>query len=450
MRLSFLQMSQGSSKRVVQTMGTALLALWLSPGCYDQVAMDSGTCADELCEGEGIQDQVPAQESIPRSQLGEVVPGLDALDVLLVVDNSASMAEEQQTLATSIYNLVMSVANPAPGSGIGRPVSDVRVAVATTDLGLQYGGHPGPSGLALGGCREQGDNGSLSQYGPDLIVELQAGVIECAPEGSQCPTGWSCDAGRCSPEPGGTVAFTCPAVSGLFASSDEVGIGFDLALRAACLAQVGTTGCGFEQQLEASLVTLAHHPELVRDNALLAVIVVSDEEDCSVADNGLFETNEFSDPLSVNMACNYPARNEEFLYPTSRFREELVALKGNPDAVVFAAFAGVPTPFEASCKGLGTWLDGCLDQPAMQLEPMVFSDELVGTSYRHFRPSCVRDDDPGDDRIETEARPGRRFVQVAQDFGQNGYMASICDRTWKVSMQQVERMIAARLGVLAQ
>jgi hypothetical protein len=64
------------------------------------------------------------------------------------------------------------------------------------------------------------------------------------------------------------------------------------------LASVGTNGCGIEQHLEATKRALDGNPlnaGFVRDSAFLAVIVIADEDDCSLASSALFDGNRSDD-----------------------------------------------------------------------------------------------------------------------------------------------------------
>jgi hypothetical protein len=67
----------------------------------------------------------------------------------------------------------------------------------------------------------------------------------------------------------------------------------DLASQFACMVQLGTQGCAFEQHLEAMRRALsvdnAANAGFVRDTAALAVVIVADEDDCSAADRAVFD-----------------------------------------------------------------------------------------------------------------------------------------------------------------
>jgi hypothetical protein len=171
------------------------------------------------------------------------------VDVLFVVDNSNSMAEEQKNLAQNFPKLIQKLDQAQLG---------YRVGVVSTDLGA--GNYNIPSCETAGG---------------------DAGKLRSAPMVAGCvpPTDpWIEKIGTATNVPGGDV-------SGAFS----------------CIAQVGTGGCGFENTLEAARQALSPgvNPGFLRQNAALAVVLLTDEDDCSAAKPGLYDTSQQSltDPL---------------------------------------------------------------------------------------------------------------------------------------------------------
>jgi hypothetical protein len=75
----------------------------------------------------------------------------------------------------------------------------------------------------------------------------------------------------------------------------------------------------------------------------------------------------------------------------------------------------------------------------MALEIQLF--EQNGTPYKHFRPACERHAEDPDVPV-TSARPGRRYVKVAESFGANGYVYSICNADWSPAMKEIAKVIA--------
>jgi hypothetical protein len=215
-----------------------------------------------------------------------------------------------------------------------------------------------------------------------------------------------------------------------------------LATQVSCLAQLGTDGCGFEQQLQAGIRALERPDQsaFLQGTHLLAVIVVSDEEDCSIKFAELFQTSQWKEGL--NTACNYPQSNEDnFLFDADYFYSKLIGLKGNrANAVVFAAIVGVPMGDNSPCQGAGDTIDGCLGDPSMTYTPATFTRPEDDVEYVHFQPACIRTNEDG---VElTQARPGRRYVKVAQKFGCTGFVYSICNADWSEPMSEIARRIA--------
>src|SRR5690606_26824477 len=71
----------------------------------------------------------------------------------------------------------------------------------------------------------------------------------------------------------------------------------------AAVAGLGITGCGFEQQLEAAALALELNVAggFPRRDALLGVIVVTDEEDCSTENDDTFFSG--VDPRTYDVHC---------------------------------------------------------------------------------------------------------------------------------------------------
>jgi hypothetical protein len=59
-----------------------------------------------------------------------------------------------------------------------------------------------------------------------------------------------------------------------------------------------------------------------------------------------------------------------------------------------------------------------------------------------FAPACERYEGS---TMVTQARPGRRFVELAQAFGENGYVFSICNADWTDAMEDIARVIIDEL-----
>jgi len=390
----------------------------------------------------GCMDREPAPVCPVPTELAKndfMPAGFDGVDILMVVDNSGTMASEQETLATSILTLVNSLVSPLPDWEFGA-AADVRFAVISTDMGLQAGGEPYDPDLGwpdMGVCNGDGDDGLFRTYGTDKVVSLDPGDIPCDVTAAQCPAGWTCTAteedetGVCAAGGDGTEV-ACPELAGDWAATSGDDQNGDLPLQVACLSALGTVGCGFEQQLEAAAQSLTKPSQegFVRESSLLAIIVVSDEEDCSIENGEGIAGAEEMDSNRRNLVCG---NNEQYLYDLEHYFDAYSSLKGEKaNAVLFAAITGVPMVPE--CQGTGDAIDGCLDRPDMK--NVEYYDEEK--KYYLFEPACTS--------ASTSASPGRRYVELARRFETMGYVYSICNDDWSPAMAEIARLIASKIS----
>jgi hypothetical protein len=70
-------------------------------------------------------------------------------------------------------------------------------------------------------------------------------------------------------------------------------------------------------------------------------------------------------------------------------------------------------------------------------------EETSGGLTWFFKPACTRQENS----VEvTKARPGRRFVSLAQQFDNMGYVYSICQPDWSPAMNDIAKLIAAQIA----
>ncbi len=181
------------------------------------------------------------------------------IDLLFVIDNSPSMADKQRLLGAAMPALVDEL-KKAPG---GLP--SLHVGFVSSDLGAGL--------LSSAQCKQGGDRGRL-------IVRPECGLDRDGPfvRAGQGPSN----------------------VTG------------DLATALGCLTQLGARGCGFEQHLESARVAVlpasaGGPPEnqgFRRAGAHLALVVLADEDDCSVpATSDLFTNPEEVPGQRGNVRC---------------------------------------------------------------------------------------------------------------------------------------------------
>jgi hypothetical protein len=416
-------------------MGNRVALFWLAALCTVAIA-----ACDEVSE---LNDPSDTDTSTDTSGTGDdlVPPPMNALDVIFVVDDSISMSQEQAILSTSIFHLIATLTTPR----VDWPypaVDDVRIAVITTNMGFSADGESGDAywpGDMVAACQGFGDDGKFQEMAVSS-VSIQDGVIPCWGVPGECPPDWVCAAEGSSvdtfcqdPNPGSSTS--CPALDGDYAGTTVADPNSALALQVACLTSVGTQGCGFEQQLAsvARATSRENQAWFFRENAGLGIVVVSDEDDCSMDDAaGLFATPEVADQsaMKINIACG---ENPEYLHDPAWFIDAFAAAKGGVEAAVFvAAIVGVPQG--TGCEGLGDAIPGCLLQPEMQLAAL----QPEGNTW-YYAPACTRE--MGAVEV-TIAYPGRRFVQLAESMGDNAFVYSICNDNWMPAMESFAAIMA--------
>jgi hypothetical protein len=398
-------------------------ALPLPFGCTAPQRVGSDCPDDGPCIESAITDDEGELPSAP-TRSGDI----DKVDILFVVDDSGSMKEEQDLFAEQLPRLLQTL-RTGDSDGAGNPefrgVSDVHVGVVSTDMGL-----PGIVGIEK--CQDLGDDAVLLT-GNSACLSGDARFMDAS----------------AFPDDG---------------TANEA---------MQCMARLGTDGCGFEQQLEAGLKALwpsgddrvSFLPDMtgngstghgdganagfLRDDSLVIVIVLSDEDDCSRNDNGILRPPAFleaGDPLlsqGLNVRCH---ANPDRLYGVERYVNGLKSLRAYDDLVMFFAIAGMPPESvnDGAVAGYSfedraereAFYDALLAHPMMQ--PTV---DTLGT------PSP--DDDvlvPVCDTPIGRAYPAQRLIQVARDFGANGMVQSICEPDFSGPMSTILRSIGRRLG----
>lgn len=223
--------------------------------CADGTACDTGRCLPSDEAGRVDGGTLPA----PRSQT-LTVPGRPKMDVLVVVDNSGSMCEEQGVLAAALR-----------GASPGLADLDLRFAVVSTDL------------------RTETDRGAFLVRPTTPEMSLTCPTAG----GPNAPDTEACDAALAAVDLRDGVL---RAENGASAEA--------LATATSCLVTLGTLGDGFEKGLEAMRLALScegpqgglfgeccregvfdpscvANPAFLRPDAGLLVVVLSDEADCS-------------------------------------------------------------------------------------------------------------------------------------------------------------------------
>jgi hypothetical protein len=349
-------------------------------------------------------------EELPSSVIREkrIVQNISVatdIDILFVIDNSGSMVGEQVQLAQSFSNLT-NILDEKFGA------EKYQIAVITT--GMESGGCPPCDALIDQSCmNETGENGRFqSRVGRITDMATDPPTFAFDPPDPNCRIVTSSNKN----------CFYDPAGGGVYGS----GIAF-----------VGTNGCGYEKGLEPIRVALSDlagttSAGFLRDEATLAVIVVSDEEDCgkvgdvteSISGIGgrvcyYASKGQGPDGSVVDPQAGLPYR----LTPVQDYYNFLMGLKGNRSgAVKFAAVVGVTDEENPGATEIG------------------FQSTA---SNADVSPACST---PGCTGSGCSASPGTRYVELAELFGLgengNGLVGTICQNDFSELMAEIGKFVS--------
>jgi hypothetical protein len=409
--------------------------------------------------------------------------GVERVDLLFVIDNSNSMLAYQQRLGAQFRVLIDQLVDPPADPRTGRPahppVKSLQVGVVSSDLGT-----PGSN---VGSCNvspDVGDDGllnpvragrAMAAHRPWTTLPADARPARCRNDPNQYPSFLSFDA----------------------ATSDAAEFRDDFV----CNAYLSTRGCGLEQQLESAYRALVvrdprerpgntdANAGFVRPDAVLGIVVISDEEDGSVRDCRYAESGRpCADALSVydlsaagwgdaadlnlRFYAYTPGSAQDPTWPIDRYIDPrdpsrgFTSLKpGHPERVVFAGIVGVPLRLPARGEQidwdrlLGTTasgddaVEGSVAEgpftmrpnrrdPACPASAMMPACREEGSTYDPARGSCA-------DLGSARAWPSRRIAEVARRFDtlhQTGTVASICALDYAPALRQIVDRIGRSLG----
>lgn len=231
----------------------------------DEPATDTGadsTGAESGGESGGGDEFEPIQLSVNKD-----------VDILFVVDNSGTMGEEQATLSASLGSFVSVLEADDVNA-------NYRMGFTTTDDGNYWcrgGGVSDPEGgqFVLSSCRSRLGDFYFSVNDTDASTACTD----------------FCDLDDIEMQPTTTAQDPTPSVRPWLEKIQGVsnlpdGVTTTQALQ--CFAPQGINGCGFESHLESMWKALRLAGDagqsqfgFIRDNAILSVVFVTDEADCS-------------------------------------------------------------------------------------------------------------------------------------------------------------------------
>jgi MYXO-CTERM domain-containing protein len=371
--------------------------------------------------------------------------GARQLDLLFVIDDASGMAEMQSKLYDQIPNflgVLMSLPTPP----------DLHVAVISSDMGV-----PGSDQAASIGCTLTGDQGMF-----------QAQPRGACTDSTLAPGATFISVGH------GVANYTAASISEVLQ----------------CILPLGDEGCRFGLPLASIVRALgadgapapAGNAGFLRGNASLAIIILSNEDDCSASSptTALYSLNNGPDNLINSIGPLAPYRCNEWghlcldphgqdpakviqppetspqdaqgapsaptldlldcqsnetgglMKPVGTFVEEIRALKpSDPDnLIVVSAIVAPASPYTVA------WV------------PAVGAQAAEGELWPQIEHSCGAPGGINPEATQTTTDgsfgdPAVRLTQFVKAFGSNSVVASICDASYASSVQNVATMIGA-------
>ena len=324
------------------------------------------------------------------------------VDILFVIDNSGSMGDEQTSLVNEFPGFMAELSTIAGG------LPNVHIGVVSSNVGA----------------------GPFTGWGPACPVDGDDGVLQNRPR----QTG-------CSPPAGHFISDVEKD------GKRERNYSGTLEETFKCVAELGTDGCGFEHHMESMARALdGSRPEnagFLRPGALLAVVFIADEDDCSASDGALFDddaaTNSATSTLGPRplrctewaISCDganlprsagsydecAPRESSPYFEHPRKYADFLRSLKpGRPELVLLGGIFGPTAEFQIGGEGTN-----------MHLLPSCGSDPLTS--------------DTGDGAV-----PPIRFRALFEEFAADKTIrTSICDDNLSAALELIGKHIGDEL-----
>jgi hypothetical protein len=362
-----------------------------------QVCDATGAFGRCSCE-DGSSDGARASDDFGPDAATADGPRLPArdVDILFMIDNSPSMAKKQANLKRN-FPVFMDELKKIRGG-----IPNVHLAVVSSDLGA------GTVRLTNGGCPTVGGDRGVFHVNPNCGLDPNSTFLSSLSNG------------------------TINNFQG------------DISQAFACIADVGDRGCGYEHQLQATRVALYESitPEnkgFLRENALLAIILLTDEDDCSAPmDTTLFVDDASFPGTSASFRCAQVGHLcDGRSPPVAPFQAALQNCSPNPGGPLIKVQDVVD-----SIKQLKKRPDEQIIVSGIYGWP----DNAVGAKYEYvktadgieYAPECQTS--YGD-----TATPGLRMKQFVEAFGPQGKSFSVCQDDFSPAMTKIADALAARL-----
>jgi hypothetical protein len=340
-------------------------------------------------------DPLPEQQN---DQYYEVNPVRD-IDILFLIDDSPSMAEEQTNLRAN-FRAFMDELKKIPG---GLP--NVHIGVVSSDLGA------GSTPIGSGACARPGGARGIFQTKPTCMLDASSRFISS------------------------------------FNNETMNNFQGDITQAFSCIADLGARGCGYEHQLQATRVALyesitQENRGFLRENAFLAIILITDEDDCSAETNSNLFTDDAAFPgTTASFRCAQTGHLcDGKAPPISEFSAQLDNCKANDGGRLIKVQDIVQSIRDLKKRpDQQILVSGIFGWPNTQ--------NTMGHQYRYIRQGAQGIDlAPICQYRDGDAMPGLRLKQFVESFGASGSFFSICQEDFTPALRQIGEKLAAKLG----
>jgi hypothetical protein len=348
------------------------------------------------CNSHPLEAPIPLPEQ-QNDQYYEVNPIRD-VDILFMVDNSPSMQQEQENLGRNFPAFIDEL-RKIPG---GLP--SVHIGIISSDLGA--GSTP-----LQGGCgRVAGDRGIL-QVKPGCGLNATDKFLISTPNGTPNPT---------------------------------VNFMGDLGTVFSCMAKLGTSGCGYEHQLQSSRVALYEQitPDnkgFIRENAYLALIYITDEDDCSaeIGSDLFTDDMKFAGTSSSFRCAQVGHLCKGMEPPINEFSAPLTDCDSNEAGRLISVQAMVESIKKVKRNP---------DQQILVSGIFGWPNNTTGAEYRYVKGRDGIDYGSICQSANGDATAALRMKKFVDSFKENGSFFSICQDDFRPAMKQIGEKLAAKLG----
>jgi hypothetical protein len=337
----------------------------------------------------------------PPVQTGAItkdIPASADIDILFVIDNSASTNDKQTQFAANFPRFIDAL-NAFP---TGFPNVHIGVVSSSVDIGNSvFGPQCSPATGQNGSLQNRPFNGTCAAPTDRFLVDVAVA--------------------------GGTRQVNYP--------------GGDLAASFSCIAQLGAAGCGFEAPLAAMQRALdGSRPEnagFLRRGAFLAVVFLTDEDDCSADDLSLFTRdqsvagpNDLRCAIEAYQCDSLIAPGSDGTYSNCKLRTD-GALANPSDFAAFLTSIKDPTRIMTALIG---------GDPTTTIETGPLTIAGSSAQERVVQPSCMTTINS----VVQVARPANRIAAFVQAFASRGLFNTVCASDYSQALTD----IGNQLGIL--